>query len=403
MKGKGNIRSWGGTQGCTPILQILNTIEVAMSENDSLKGVVVEGQCYDVSVYPRMTFFKIKDGDATLSCISFGEDPVRRELEAELKVQVSGDIGLYRGSVQLKARQITVIQKAACPIETGLAALAEERREVIPLPSHIYRLGIVTSPAAAGLRDFLTGLGSGFQITLYSTTVQGSSAPEGIRRGIERANRDRVDLICLIRGGGSREDLSVFDHLTVGRAICRSGVPVLTGIGHQIDVTLADRLADWSTITPTAASTFLRGRGTVLVSLATKLKDRLERRCQTLHLSRERLYQHRMTPAALLQSTSQLLFARLEKRRGVLANLRRDLLVRTSYGVERLWRGRSDRMQSGLSSCRRRLQEAKEKKSHYPRVYCGEKEITCAADLPPIFTLQFPDGIVTCTSTHRFK
>jgi exodeoxyribonuclease VII large subunit len=126
------------------------------------------------------------------------------------------------------------------------------------LPFLVTKIGIVTSPAGAAIRDMLKialGKFSNLQLTIYPVRVQGDQAAAEVVEGIEYFNKvEGVDVIILGRGGGSYEDLACFNEETVARAICASHIPVVSGIGHEIDFTIADFCSDLRAPTPTAAA-----------------------------------------------------------------------------------------------------------------------------------------------------
>jgi exodeoxyribonuclease VII large subunit len=128
---------------------------------------------------------------------------------------------------------------------------ANKQRTLSPVP---LRVGLVASPGTEGYSDFTGQLlhsGYGFDIVLVKTAVQGEAAPPQIVRAIERLDQRGVDIICLVRGGGSKGDLASFDDEGVARAIANTSVPVFTGIGHTGDESIADLVAHTRAITPT--------------------------------------------------------------------------------------------------------------------------------------------------------
>ncbi len=129
-----------------------------------------------------------------------------------------------------------------------------ERNKQVPLSALPLRVGLVASPGTEGYSDFtgqLFNSGFGFEITLVTTTVQGDGAPAQIVRAIESLDAHGVDLICVVRGGGSKGDLACFDDERVARAIAQCATPVFTGIGHTGDESIADLAAHTRAITPT--------------------------------------------------------------------------------------------------------------------------------------------------------
>jgi exodeoxyribonuclease VII large subunit len=132
-----------------------------------------------------------------------------------------------------------------------------ERNGSLPLSPAPLRIGLVTSAGSAAAHDFLEelrGSGLGFRVTCVDTRVQGAGAAESIGAALREAVRRGVDVVALVRGGGARTDLAVFDHEAVVRAVALAGVPVWTGIGHEIDAALADEVAHRSFKTPTACA-----------------------------------------------------------------------------------------------------------------------------------------------------
>lgn len=189
-----------------------------------------------------------------------------------VEIRVRGTLGL--------AQRSSIIRLALLEIDPAFTAgrLAIERAEVIkrltadgslaansrlPLPLVPLRVGLVTSRGSAAHGDFTDQLGrSGYRFAVKTahTTVQGENAPEGVSAALARFDSDLVDMVALVRGGGSKLDLSVFDAELVARAIARCQVPVLTGIGHDMDRTVADEAAAVAEKTPSAAGEWLVGR-----------------------------------------------------------------------------------------------------------------------------------------------
>lgn len=157
----------------------------------------------------------------------------------------------------------------------------------IPMPLVPLRVGVVTSRDSDGWRDFRTNLhesGIGFQLHLASAAVQGANAPIQVSRAVRRlADRRDLDVIVVVRGGGSKSDLATFDHEHVARAIAASPIPVLTGIGHDNDRSIADEVAHTASKTPTACAQ-------VLIDRVRRFERELDRRSAQLgHLASRRL------------------------------------------------------------------------------------------------------------------
>lgn len=213
-------------------------------------------------------YFSLKDQKAQIRCAMFKlkAQRVNFELRNGLLIQVLAKVSLYpdRGDYQLIVDRIEMagdglLKKAYEELVSKLTkeGLFEERwKKPIPLlPTHI---GVVTSPTGAAVQDILSVLKRRFPsipIIIYPTKVQGAEAMQEINRAIKLANQHQaVDVLILARGGGSLEDLWPFNEEKVARAIFDSHIPIVTGIGHEIDFTIADFVADRRAPTPSAAA-----------------------------------------------------------------------------------------------------------------------------------------------------
>jgi exodeoxyribonuclease VII large subunit len=213
-------------------------------------------------------YFTLKDAGAQLSCVCF-RDAAResRTLLADgQQVVLQGDVTVYevRGQYQLVVRQIELRGVGALQItfeklKLKLAAeglFAPERKR--PLPKYPQRIGLVTSSTGAAIRDVLHVVqrrNPGLEIILAPCRVQGDGAAKEIAEAIRLLNEfGSLDLILVTRGGGSLEDLWAFNEETVARAIFESAIPVVSAIGHEIDFTISDFVADVRAATPSAAA-----------------------------------------------------------------------------------------------------------------------------------------------------
>jgi exodeoxyribonuclease VII large subunit len=240
-----------------------------LESDHNLVDVWVRGEISNLS-RPRSghLYFTIKDQNASLRCVMWRNTALRlmalpRDGD---EVEVHGGIGIYEagGQYQLYADQIRSLGEGALyqeflRLKAKLDAeglFDEGRKRPIPLlPS---KIGIVTSPTGAALRDILNTIGRRFplvEVTLAPTVVQGIEAPAGIVHGIDVLNQiTHPDVILVARGGGSIEDLWAFNEEIVARAIADSHAPVISGVGHQTDFTITDFVADMRAPTPTAAA-----------------------------------------------------------------------------------------------------------------------------------------------------
>jgi len=219
-------------------------------------------------------YFTLKDAGSQLACVLFrGESVPQREVLADgQKVLLQGEVTVYetRGQYQLLVRAVELQGVGAWQLrfeqlKQKLAAeglFASERKR--PLPAYPQGLGLVTSPSGAAIRDVLHVIQRrhpGLEIILAPCRVQGEGAAAEIAEAIRRLNAFRpqpglhhLELILVTRGGGSLEDLWAFNEEPVARAIFESALPVVSAVGHEIDFTIADFVADVRAATPSVAA-----------------------------------------------------------------------------------------------------------------------------------------------------
>ena len=240
-------------------------------------------------------YFTLKDVNASLRCVIWRNAVARQAFIRHDgdAIEVHGGMGVYEasGQYQLYADVIRpagegVLYQEFLLLKARLEAeglFDPERKR--PIPRWPQRIGIVTSPTGAALRDMLNTLRRRFplvEVILSPTPVQGNEAPPGIVLALERLNRvAQPDIILLGRGGGSIEDLWAFNDERVARGIVASIAPVITGVGHETDFTIADFAADLRAPTPTAAAELATpNRADLLVSLSDSVQ-KLERSMRT--------------------------------------------------------------------------------------------------------------------------
>jgi exodeoxyribonuclease VII large subunit len=242
----------------------------AILENTAdLQGVWVEGE---ISNHARPSsghvYFTLKDAGAQLRCVMWRNDAARLKfaLEDGMSVEAHGNLSLYEagGQYQLYTDTLRPLGEGALYAEfLRLKAKLEEEglfdpARKRPIPERSKRIGIVTSPTGAALRDILNTLRRRYplaEVILAPTPVQGSEAPPAIIKALENLNKAAApDVILVARGGGSIEDLWAFNDEGVVRAVAGSEAPVISGVGHETDFTLVDFSADLRAPTPTAAA-----------------------------------------------------------------------------------------------------------------------------------------------------
>lgn len=213
-------------------------------------------------------YFSLKDAEARLRCVMWRSEVARQAFLPTdgQAVEVHGHVSLYEaaGQYQLYADDIRLagegdLYRAFLRLRERLEAeglFAPERKRSLPPWPRV--IGVVTSPAAAALRDVVDVLRRRYplaEVVLSPTPVQGAEAPARIVAALQAVNAfARPDVILLVRGGGSMEDLAAFNDEDLARAISRSPVPVVSGVGHETDFTIADFVADLRAPTPSAAA-----------------------------------------------------------------------------------------------------------------------------------------------------
>ena len=236
-------------------------------------------------------YFRLKDDGAQIQAVLFrgAARALAFEPEDGLEVLAYGELGVYepRGDLQLIVRRLEprgrgALQLAFEQLRRRLEAegLFDPSRKR-PLPRHPVRLGIVTSSSGAAIRDVIEVTGRRFPsvpLLIAPARVQGIGAEDEIAAALDALGaRGNVDLILLVRGGGSLEDLQPFNTEVVARAIARAPVPVVSGVGHEVDVTIADLAADRRASTPSAAAEVGLPDRTELNTELVGLWQRLER------------------------------------------------------------------------------------------------------------------------------
>lgn len=248
--------------------QINRYIRGMFSQDILLSSVRVRGEVSNCKYHTSgHIFFSLKDVTGTINCIMFAGN--RRGMDFRMadgdKVIADGSIEVYErdGRYQLYAKKIS--REGAGELYERFVRLKKELAEMgmfdprykKPVPKYAKRIGIVTAPTGAAIRDIqnIAGRRNPYvELVLYPALVQGEGAKESIVRGIEILDRAGVDVIIVGRGGGSIEDLWAFNEEVVAQAIFDCETPVISAVGHETDTTIADYVADLRAPTPSAAA-----------------------------------------------------------------------------------------------------------------------------------------------------
>nr|MBN1228929.1 exodeoxyribonuclease VII large subunit [Anaerolineae bacterium] len=272
------------------VSELTRELRQVIEKNYRFQDVEIEGEVSDFRVPGSgHAYFTLKDQDAQLRCVMWRSDFQTNSFRPAQgdRIIAYGYIGIYEagGQYQLYCRRLEPagLGDLHARFETLKAQLQaeglfnSERKQAIPEKPHT--IGIVTSPEAAALQDVLNVLIRRYPIArvlLAPATVQGSQAPPQIIAALDALHRQgNIDVILLVRGGGSIEDLWCFNDESVARAVAASRIPVISGIGHETDFTMVDFVADLRAPTPSAAA-----------ELATPIT--IDDLYQTIHALRER-------------------------------------------------------------------------------------------------------------------
>jgi exodeoxyribonuclease VII large subunit len=310
--------------------RVLRVAELARAINQLLESNVpilwVRGEISNlVKASSGHWYFALKDEQAQVRCVMFRHKNqlLDKEIINGLQVEVQAIASLYeaRGDFQLTVEQLRpaglgVLYEQFAQLKQKLeqeGLFAQSRK--MPLPTFPRRIGIITSTQAAALRDVLTTLQRrlpSVPVVLYPTPVQGVGSAAKIAAAIESANqRAECSVLIVCRGGGSIEDLWAFNEEVVARAIAVSLIPIVSGVGHETDFTIADFVADERAPTPTAAAqrvvpdrhALLNGLRDTAQHLQRAQRNRLQNAMQTVDYLQRRL----VHPAQQLQrQTGQL-------------------------------------------------------------------------------------------------
>lgn len=274
------------------VSELNRTLHQLLENDASLQNLWVQGEISNAA-HPASghLYFTLKDSSASLRCVMWRAAAVRMRLSLRdgMAVEVHGKVDFYEvgGQVQLNVDLIRLAGEGKLYQEfLRLKAMLEaeglfDASRKRPLPQFPHRIGIVTSPSGAALQDMLNVLRRRYPLAeavLSPTAVQGEEAPAGIVAALERLNRAfKPDVILVARGGGSLEDLWAFNDERVVRAIAASAAPVVTGVGHETDFTLADFAADLRAPTPTAAAELATPNRLDLLEATSEQAARLEK------------------------------------------------------------------------------------------------------------------------------
>ena len=281
-------------------------IKLVLEHDELLMNVYVKGEISNFTNQYKTghMYFSLKDAGGAVKAVMFRGNAIRLKFMPEngMKVLVSGRVGVFP-----RDGQYQIYVDSMEPDGIGALALAFEQlkqkleKEGLfaegrkrPLPQMPMRIGVITSPTGAAIRDILNILGRRFplaEVDLYPALVQGENAAADLVRGLAHFNRAKnVDVIIIGRGGGSIEDLWAFNEEPLVRAVAMSEIPVISAVGHETDFTLCDFAADKRAPTPSAAAEIAVPNAEDILYTVQTADMRLRRAMnQKISMARERL------------------------------------------------------------------------------------------------------------------
>jgi exodeoxyribonuclease VII large subunit len=316
----------------------------SLLQTPQLQQLWVMGEVSSANQANSGIYFTLKDpeGNTAINCVIWQRQIPRLAIQPQAGEQVYllGSIALYapQGKYQLQVQQVL-------PAGEGLQALRLQQLRQrlqqaglfdrqLPLPAYPQTIAVVTSPQAAAWGDIRRTIAlryPGIAILFSPATVQGDSAPKSIATAIDRVGRDgRAEVLILARGGGASEDLSCFNTEQVVQAIAACPVPVVSGIGHERDESLADLAADWQAATPTAAAALVVPSLSEMQAAQQRRVDRLQ--VAMIRVARQEQYRllqlheryERVRPDRLLaQEQARITILKQRLRQSVLARIGR--------------------------------------------------------------------------------
>jgi exodeoxyribonuclease VII large subunit len=289
------------------VSELTRYLKYVVETDELLKALSVEGELSEFSRSPAgHVYFTLKDAASQVSCVLFRREAAQQELDASqlqrgVAVVVHGFLTVYepRGSYQIYVERLVVRGQGALARrferlrtkleEEGLFAVDRKR----PVPPYPRRIALITSPGSQAYHDVLHRLSHQYPcatVIVAGTSVQGDGSGDEMALALDIINRlTDADIILLVRGGGSPEDLAAFNEERLARAIFASRIPVVTGIGHETDYTIADFVADLRAATPSLAAAMgvpdLRAVGQRAAQLHAELAHAIQQR---LRLERKR-------------------------------------------------------------------------------------------------------------------
>lgn len=382
-----------------------------MDRDRLLSQVLVRSEISNYKVYPSgHHYFSLKDAESSVRCVMFRREAssLRFRPESGMKVVVSGRVSVFPrdGAYQLYCQTMLPdgVGELAYAFEQLKSRLHKEGLfdplKKQPLPAYPTTIALITSPAGAAVRDMIRILGTRWpmsKVIVVPVRVQGAEAPEEICQALDLVNAlEAADLIITGRGGGSMEDLWAFNAEEVARAISRSRIPVISAVGHEPDVTIADFVADQRASTPSNAAE-------LAVPDQDDLRQALDHLQARLDKAMDRMLQRRQDRLIRLQASPFLqspLRAIQEKR--LQLNLQRQRFIRGMEQQLQLSRHEIGRLAASLEA----LSPFKVLARGYSMTQKDDGTVVSMiqqVSVGDILRVRVSDGTIACTATGKEK
>ncbi len=288
------------------VKQVNSYVKNMFSQDFMLNRIYVKGEVSNCKYHTSgHIYFSLKDESGTIACVMFASarSGLSFRIQEGQNVIVLGSVSVYErdGKYQLYAKEI--ILDGAGALYERFEALKKELEEMgmfapeykQPIPRFVKRVGIVTAPTGAAVRDIINisrRRNPYVQLILYPALVQGDGAVESIVQGIHMMEKQQVDVIIVGRGGGSMEDLWAFNEEAVARAIFDCSIPIISAVGHESDTLISDYVADLRAPTPSAAAELAVYEATSVYSMCGEYERRMRQQMyQKLESSKRRTEQ----------------------------------------------------------------------------------------------------------------
>lgn len=382
-----------------------------MDRDRLLSQVLVRSEISNYKVYPSgHHYFSLKDAESSVRCVMFRREAssLRFRPESGMKVVVSGRVSVFPrdGAYQLYCQTMLPdgVGELAYAFEQLKSRLHKEGLfdpvKKQPLPAYPTTIALITSPAGAAVRDMIRILGARWpmsKVIVVPVRVQGAEAPEEICQALDLVNAlEAADLIITGRGGGSMEDLWAFNEEEVARAISRSRIPVISAVGHEPDVTIADFVADQRASTPSNAAE-------LAVPDQDDLRQALDHLQACLDKAMDRVLQRRQDRLIRLQASPFLqspLRAIQEKR--LQLNLQRQRFIRGMEQQLQISRHEIGRLAASLEA----LSPFKVLARGYSMTQKDDGTVVSMiqqVSVGDILQVRVSDGTIACTATGKEK